>query len=89
MLTPDFGKSNIILIMKQSAICESRCSTTIADEAESLLVWNSHVRANEAKTCLELTCKYVKPRGKEMKANVIVSNLASYSILQSRQVKWK
>ena len=61
----------------------------IVDGAESLLVWNSHVRANEAKTCLELTCKYVKPRGKEKKANVIVSNLAGYSILQSRQVKWK
>ena len=78
--------------MKQSAICadfESRRMIAIVDGAESLLVWNSHVRANEAKTCLELTCKYVKPRGKEMKANVIVSNLAGYSILQSRQVKWK
>ena len=62
----------------------------IVDGAESLLVWNSHVRASEAKkTCVELTCKYVKPRGKEKKANVIVSNLAGYIILQTRQVKWK
>ena len=61
----------------------------IADGAERLLVWNSHVRASEAKTCLELTCKYVKPYGKKKKAEVIVGNLAGYIILQSRQVKRK
>ena len=61
----------------------------IADEAESLLFWNSHVRASKTKTWLELRCKYVKPRGKEKEANVIVGNLAGYIILQSRQIKWR
>ena len=45
----------------------------IANGAESLLVWNSHVRASEAKTCLELTCMQVCEatwEGKESKYGV-------------------
>ena len=53
LLTPNFGKSDVIGIMKQSAICvnmKAGIQRLLLMKPEALLVGNSYVEAREARS---------------------------------------